>query len=182
MLKNILALAGLTLSLSVNAATLVVQGGQLVGATDVDVGGVSYDVQFVDGSCNSLFSGCSNFSFTTFADASVASQALLDEVLIGIYDDDPTLTNGLDSEDSGEIWTPYFRGVGTYLAAVTINDDQPMFDEVVNTGNSFEADYTNVSRRVYAVWTPAEVPVPAAGWLFMSALVGLLGKKRLFRR
>jgi hypothetical protein len=26
------------------------------------------------------------------------------------------------------------------------------------------------------------VPVPAAGWLFMSALIGLMGKKRLARR
>jgi hypothetical protein len=26
------------------------------------------------------------------------------------------------------------------------------------------------------------VPVPAAGWLFMSALIGLMGKKRLSRR
>lgn len=29
---------------------------------------------------------------------------------------------------------------------------------------------------------PAEVPLPAAGWLFISALVGLAGKKRLSRR
>lgn len=29
---------------------------------------------------------------------------------------------------------------------------------------------------------PAAVPVPAAGWLFMTALVGLVGKKRLARR
>lgn len=28
----------------------------------------------------------------------------------------------------------------------------------------------------------SEVPVPAAGWLFMSALIGLAGKKRLSRR
>lgn len=30
--------------------------------------------------------------------------------------------------------------------------------------------------------TPTSVPLPAAGWLFMSALVGLVGKKRLFRQ
>lgn len=29
---------------------------------------------------------------------------------------------------------------------------------------------------------PAAVPVPAAGWLFMTALLGLVGKKRLARR
>ncbi|MFT6275130.1 MAG: hypothetical protein ACJAZ0_001223 [Halioglobus sp.] len=35
----------------------------------------------------------------------------------------------------------------------------------------------------WAVAAPvAEVPLPAAGWLFMSALIGLMGKKRLSRR
>jgi len=29
---------------------------------------------------------------------------------------------------------------------------------------------------------PSVVPIPAAGWLFMSALIGLIGKKRLSRR
>jgi hypothetical protein len=37
---------------------------------------------------------------------------------------------------------------------------------------------------LWAVATPtvAAVPLPAAGWLFMSALIGLMGKKRLSRR
>jgi hypothetical protein len=33
-----------------------------------------------------------------------------------------------------------------------------------------------------AVAPVTAVPVPAAGWLFMSALIGLMGKKRLSRR
>jgi hypothetical protein len=38
-------------------------------------------------------------------------------------------------------------------------------------------------RMVYAVAAPVTaVPLPAAGWLFMSALIGLMGKKRLSRR
>ena len=49
-----------------NAVPIVV-GGQLVGATNVDVGGTFYDVTFVEGSCNTLFNGCdpSEFTFTT---------------------------------------------------------------------------------------------------------------------
>jgi hypothetical protein len=34
----------------------------------------------------------------------------------------------------------------------------------------------------YAPLEVAAVPIPAAGWLFMSALIGLMGKKRLSRR
>jgi hypothetical protein len=38
------------------------------------------------------------------------------------------------------------------------------------------------SVKTYAVVSVAAVPLPAAGWLFMSALIGLVGKKRLSRR
>jgi hypothetical protein len=39
------------------------------------------------------------------------------------------------------------------------------------------------SARSWAAVAPVTaVPVPAAGWLFMSALIGLMGKKRLSRR
>ena len=44
-----------------------------------------YDVQFLDGSCISLFNGCddvSDFTFQTQAAAILASQALLDQVLL----------------------------------------------------------------------------------------------------
>ncbi len=39
------------LSASANAATLNVVGGQLLGASNVDVGGSLYDVAFQDGTC-----------------------------------------------------------------------------------------------------------------------------------
>ncbi len=47
MFKQALALAGLTLSLSTNAATLNVVGGQLMGASGVEYAGNYYDVEFV---------------------------------------------------------------------------------------------------------------------------------------
>ena len=83
------------------AATLLIQNGELVGADDVLVNGMLYDVRFVEGSCISLFTGCddpSDLTFTTMADATLASEALLSQVLIdtpqGLYDSVPDLTFG----------------------------------------------------------------------------------------
>ena len=45
-------------SATASAATLNVVGGQLMGASGVDVGGILYDVEFLDGTCIDLFSGC----------------------------------------------------------------------------------------------------------------------------
>ena len=46
------------------------------------------------------------------------------------------------------------------------------FEFFTDDAESISFDYTQV----------ASVPVPASAWLFMSALVGLVGKKRLSRR
>ena len=73
--------AGLQSS-AVAAPILQVSGGVLTGATGVNVGGTLYDVQFVDGSCNSLFNGCTQFALTNGLDATTASLALL---ATGVY-------------------------------------------------------------------------------------------------
>ena len=83
---------------SVNAATIIHDGhGIMTGGTGADVAGASYDVEFVEGSCNS------------FKDMS----------------DDPAI---VDVE-----------------------------------------------------WALSPVPLPAAAWLFMSAIAGLAGAKHLSR-
>ena len=91
------------------AATLNVVAGQLMGASGVDVGGTFYDVQFLDGTCIDLFNGCddtSDFTFQTVASATLAGQALLDQVLVnsvafGQFDDIPSLTNGCELNVTG---------------------------------------------------------------------------------
>jgi len=74
--------------------------GQLLGASSVDAGGTLYNVEFLDGTCIDLYSGCdevSDFTFQSFGAAQLASQALLDQVFIdgvdGLFDSDPTLIN-----------------------------------------------------------------------------------------
>ena len=58
--------------------------GNVTGAQDVDVNGTYHDVQFEDGTCVTLFNGCtstSDFPFHDLTDATAAAQALLDQVL-----------------------------------------------------------------------------------------------------
>jgi len=66
----------------------------------VAAGGPLYNVEFLDGTCIDLYSGCdevSDFTFQSFGAAQLASQALLDQVFIdgvdGLFDSDPTLIN-----------------------------------------------------------------------------------------
>lgn len=75
--------------------------GVLLGASGVIVNGQSYDVQFTNGSCNSLFSNCdpTQFTFHDSTSANAAAQALLDQVFIDLsstmnFDSNPALTNG----------------------------------------------------------------------------------------
>lgn len=96
------------------AATLDVLDGQLVGASGVNVGGVLYDVQFGDGSCVSLYGGCdqsSDFTFQTEAQATLAINALLDQVLIdgpdGLFYSYLGNTNGCDIFDGCWIIIPF---------------------------------------------------------------------------
>jgi hypothetical protein len=68
------------------------------------------------------------------------------------------------SPGTGGAWPVFF---GTYQGTVNPNASWTSFDWV----------------RPWAAVAPVTaVPVPAAGWLFMSALIGLMGKKRLSRR
>lgn len=70
-----------TVALQVNSS------GVVTGATGVNVAGSLYDVNFVDGTCASVFGTCdsAHFAFTTDTSAVNASQALLDQVFVGPF-------------------------------------------------------------------------------------------------
>ncbi|HIF96428.1 MAG TPA: hypothetical protein EYQ54_05270, partial [Myxococcales bacterium] len=81
MRKLVLAAVLVLMAGGAQAVTLNVVGGQLMGASNVLVDGNLYDVQFLDGTCIDLYSGCNDpldFTFNTEASASLAMQALLD--------------------------------------------------------------------------------------------------------
>ena len=163
------------------AATRHVVAGQLVGASNVNVGGVLYDVEFVEGTCISVFAGCDaadDFAFTDLAAANVASQALLDQVFLdvaaGNFDTDPTSTAGCTNATVCSAQTPYLVidvddvGVGVALnntdeASDAIGDITVLrtADSAVGIGQFY----------MYAVWTPAAVQ-PAIPNVVAGKLVG----------
>ena len=193
MFKRILAVLGFSLyALHSQAATLIVEGGQLMGATGVDVGGSLYDVNFVDGTCIDLFDGCdsnSDFIFQSEALAILASQALLDQVFVdsavGQFDSTASLTNGIESHQGAFAMTPYQLSTTPHRfhqqAAINYSVGNGT-DYISGTEPTINGDVSHIGEGTYAVWKVTPVPIPAAGWLFMSALLGLVGLQRKARR
>ena len=176
----------------------------LHGAQNVDVGGSLYDVAFVDGSCVGLFGGCDDagdFDFATTQAAITASRALLDQVFINsgapaLFDTTPSLANGCESSwtesggpgggpvDQCLVVTPTldaFLLFGNNAHAInndTLSDGWGVV--TIQASEDFSgSDSERAARFTYADWTVSAVPVPAAVWLFGSALLGLFGFGKL---
>lgn len=160
----------------------------MFGAQNLAIEGNLYDVQFVDGSCIELFSGCdevSDFAFANKDEAKKASKALFDQVLIddmgapAPFDTNFLLTNGCEHNydfDACAIVTPtldafdYFDPISLYRGsssawntALEEHPDAFQRDWDVSVGGPENYD-TRLNRiTVYADWTRVSaVPVPAA--------------------
>ncbi|MBV1906458.1 MAG: hypothetical protein KUG75_10300 [Pseudomonadales bacterium] len=177
-IKLYLALVLCVFSLNNLAAPVLnYDSGQLIGASNVLVDGTFYNVEFIEGSCISVFSGCnesSDFAFNTWPTVQSALHALLDQVFIGPLENNPSLVLGCESNSACFMATPYASVLGGTFAllgmAITTKwDDVEGVIWAVLPG-SYDVD-TN-SHKVYAKWTQV-VPIPAALWLFASALFGL---------
>lgn len=149
--------------------------GQLVGAFNVNVSGTLYNVEFLDGSCIDLFSGCneqSDFDFTSEGEALLAAGALLNQVFLdgplGNFDSDPTLTAGCTFPSSCNVFVPF--EVGVFFAEATNNASEPD-----GLGLSDTAPFADKTYATFAVVPipPAVVPIPPALWLMVSALLAL---------
>jgi hypothetical protein len=177
---------GLAMSPAQAVPTLLVDNGQLLGADNVNVAGNLFDVRFVEGSCNSLFSGCtsSSFPFPTHASATVAGQALLDQVFIDtgndLFDTDPTTTLGCTT-GTCTILVPGTLLPGLLSAAVAFNGNVDSLDRTgtLNTGRA-----TNIASngsRVFAVFTAADnvsISEPSLVALFGAGLFGVALARR----
>ena len=173
-LRHVLTM-GAVLSMGLGAAsaapTLLVDGsGDLIGASRVDVGGTFYDVAFVDGACYGVFGLCNgpeSFTFTTEAAATVATNALMNQVFrddaLGNFDTDPGLTTGIAAGTTyGAIVTPY--GLAGRVNIVFFQNAIGEAEDVVITSYlpSTLTNLAGVTGDVFAVWSPsAPVPEPA---------------------
>jgi hypothetical protein len=184
MSATLLAMASAPLrSTDADAAATLNVVPRLLGASNVDVGGVLYDVMFVGGTCASVYSGCDELSDFPFADPTAASQALLDQVLLdgelGAFDSNPALTNGCPF-DLCEVLTPWFFDPSddalVFLSKAQNEGPTTGFDYVGSVEFSAAFFDTAGTQFVFAVWTP--VPEPSTALLLTAGLIALGGRRR----
>jgi hypothetical protein len=167
------------------APILLISGGELIGATGVEVGGVFYDVALVDGSCFEVFSGCddaSDFAFTTQASAADAAQALLDQVFVDGpagsfigFDTLPELTHGCSNSLTNCLaWVPYSAPGFPVMGAWNKYGDSQ--DLVYGPAQLSTTISLGVDIDVWARFTPAApatVPEPSALVLLGSGIAAV---------
>ena len=148
MLKQTLALIGLTLSLGANAVTIE----WTIGGTDDYSGSFTFDTvtsTYSDIQINSLFSGAT-FTISNTNDPTVFNSEYTGALYKGGYGESSLLMYGMDAS------------FPVVQSGVTLIEDGYVYGDL----------------DIYQIFdivtlTPSAVPIPAAAWLFGSALLGL---------
>ncbi|WP_299850721.1 VPLPA-CTERM sorting domain-containing protein [uncultured Roseovarius sp.] len=194
MFRLLVALSFLLLPLSASAATLT-----RTGATDVNVSGTFYNVEFLTGTCAAIFSGCDDASDFGLDATSIFAAVFALETLINNTPDidaDISITGCSETRqrENCQIVNPYaeFTVDGRVKTARIENYIQSEDD---SDGSYFsccvraDTDLSN-DLETYARWTlssenpqPATVvPLPASALLMITAFGGLIGGARLSRQ
>lgn len=148
---------------------------ELLGAVNINVGGSFYNVDFVDGSCLSLFTACggngtNSFAFNNEVDAKSASDALLAQVFLDIddgapedFDSSPSLMAGCTAAKACKILTPYAVDGTNVQTIQTTNSNDDTKDATISNVKNKAYDYNsggpqnsagnNIWQEVYAIWT-----------------------------
>ncbi len=172
------------------APTPIVENGQLIGAYDVDVNGVVYDVRFVEGSLRELFYSSTddtwNFDFDSTG-AFHATRALVDQVyrIDGVWTefiDSPSFTFGIGTGHSQmRLLTPYTSvGGASGIPHSMVYMYQGYKPTAVSSQGYSGADTRSDPGYVYADWTVSNnsVPVPGTFILLGLGIIGVAGTTR----
>lgn len=196
--RNLLVAWLLLFGGSAQAAYYSVVDGELVGALEVDVAGELFDVSFGNGSCIDLYTGCDELTDLPFADpveSQLAVTALLTQVFGNgdSYATDPTLTRGCGSPVCFLMMPYAFSSNADYPGWIQVKGGRNTTSLSDNTvGFSMldpSFDISAYPSWTYTQWTPSlsttsrltpvsAVPLPAALWLFGSALLWFAGLAR----
>ncbi|WP_101760519.1 hypothetical protein [Oceanicoccus sp. KOV_DT_Chl] len=187
MQNKILAILGfLILPLISNAAVTILtdSNGQIYGAEGIEVNNSFYSIRLSEGSCIDIFNGCdqvTDFTFHTFDEAMLASQALVDQLFIGAWDRTDDSLLGCDDEFYCGLLTVYNPYDGHFFSLLALHGVSAIGNGVGDHSAYAAWDTTYEDKYVFVIWShtqPAMVPVPAAIWLFGSAMIGLVSIKR----
>lgn len=192
-LRTVAVACAFAVTANVSAApTLLVDGnGILTGVKNLDVSGVLYDIAIGDGSCNSLFNGCSNaaFSFQTVETARTAADALFNSLLIAEFYYTPSRISGCISTIDCFIAIPYevSAGSGGFEATAACIFAPGIGIGSGGCGVSARADFDSSESSLsgnrvtfgrFQLTAPTDVPEPNSLVLFGLAMGGLAFNRR----
>jgi len=185
-MKNLVRVCLLLFSTATHAAILNFDDmGSVIGATGVEVAGIRYSVEFADGSCESLFGGCSAdlFAFSTESGALAATQALFDQVLlvdpfsqIGLTIG-PNAVVGCPQVFACALLTPF--AVQGDLVDVVFGNLQGGRDTMGPTGSFSTPITSDETIAAYLRWTTLEATSPS---MLPLLFVGLIAARWFPRR
>ncbi|TDF36485.1 PEP-CTERM sorting domain-containing protein [Alteromonadaceae bacterium M269] len=166
-----------------------IQGGQLVGAFNVNVNGTFYDVAFQDGSFIDIFGGTTGLDARTVTQSLIFSTALDAFVFVdnnaGLFDTDSTLTFGCNSSRACSVYTPYdIAGINVFFSTVD-NFNGSAADSIRFSAENTLRDSSLFGTFTYANWQLTQVrldstpvPEPSSIVLCLFGILGLVAKRK----
>ncbi len=189
-MKVFIALAALLCAFNAWAANLIVSEGFLVGATGVIVQGERYRVDFIEGTCAEVFSGCDEPDDAIVPlgwNSALPQQVFIDSEL-GLFRSNLELVKGCSpsaSHDDTCIFLQFLEPTSGLLGTaaryeITV-DGLLRRLSVIQVPNTPETAGLFIAQPVQAgsvwiKWTPTPVPLPASVWLFLSAFGALFAR------